>query len=55
MLLDHLVAFARAEGFKKVILGTGQHMPQANTMYSGYGFKRCKEDPIAVFYEYILP
>jgi hypothetical protein len=49
------VAFAREQGYAKVILSTGQHMPQANTMYSHYGFKRVREDPIAVHYEYIIP
>lgn len=54
-LLDHLVAHAREQGFEKVVLTTGQHMPQANTMYSVYGFKKVKEDPIVVWYEYVIP
>jgi len=54
MLLDALVEFAREQGFEKVVLSTGQHMPQANTMYVGYGFKKVKEDPITITYEYLL-
>jgi ribosomal protein S18 acetylase RimI-like enzyme len=54
-LLDHLVEHARQEGFEKVVLTTGQHMPQANTMYHSYGFTKVKEDPIVVWYEYVLP
>jgi len=53
-LLNCLIEFARNQGFKRVVLSTGQHMPQANTMYVGYGFKRVKEDLIAVTYEYLL-
>lgn len=58
-LLDHIIDYASKEGFRRVILSTGQYMSAANALYTTYGFIKTKEEPDEVgtmenHYEYCL-
>jgi len=54
MLIDNLIGYAKQQGYKKVLLSTGKHMPLSNALYSSYGFRRVNEDSEGFFYEYAL-
>lgn len=58
-LLDHIIDYASKEGFRRVVLSTGQYMSAANALYTTYGFIKTKEEPDEVgtmenHYEYGL-
>merc|ERR1711879_201186 len=44
-LLDHIIDYASKEGFRRVILSTGQYLSASNALYTTYGFIKTKEEP----------
>jgi putative acetyltransferase len=55
-ILDEIVALAHREGFKRMVLETGDRHPAAWRVYERAGFKRCgpvldyPDEPWSVFY-----
>lgn len=56
-ILDEIIALARQEGFRRLVLETGDRHPAAWRVYERAGFKRCgpvlhyPDSPWSVFYE----
>lgn len=56
-ILDQIIALARAEGFSRLVLETGDRHPAAWRVYERVGFRRCgrvldyPDSPWSVFYE----
>jgi putative acetyltransferase len=57
LMLDHLTAYARAQGVALLRLETGIHQHEAIGLYERMGFQRIppfrpyKEDPLSLFFE----
>jgi putative acetyltransferase len=57
LIVEHVVALARREGFKRLVLETGDRHPAAWTVYERAGFTRCgpvldyPDSKWSVFYE----
>jgi ribosomal protein S18 acetylase RimI-like enzyme len=60
LMLDHLVAHARAQGLTVIRLETGIHQHEAIALYEGYGFRRIppfgpyRDDPLSRCYEKVI-
>ncbi len=56
-ILDEVIALARQEGFRRLVLETGDRHPAAWRVYERAGFTRCRpvldypDSPWSVFYE----
>jgi ribosomal protein S18 acetylase RimI-like enzyme len=61
LMLDHLVAHARAHGQTVIRLETGIHQPEAIALYERRGFRRIppfgpyRDDPLSRCYEKVIP
>jgi putative acetyltransferase len=60
LMLDHLIAHARAQGLTVIRLETGIHQHEAIALYQRHGFRRIapfgpyRDDPLSRYYEKVL-
>jgi DNA-binding MarR family transcriptional regulator/GNAT superfamily N-acetyltransferase len=49
-LVDECIAFARAKGYRKLVLWTNGHLDAARAIYQSRGFKRTRSEPLDAEY-----